>query len=73
MSAENDVIYSVKMVTSKMKLQVKNNITRAVQSNMLTVDEEKIAGICKIVNDAMDQAFNENAESITNTVRAYAK
>ena len=73
MSAENDVIYSVKMITSKMKLQVKNNITRAVQSNMLSIDNEKIEGICMIVNDAMDQAFNENADSIANTVRAHTK
>ena len=73
MSAENDVIYTVKMITSKMKLQVKNNITRAVQSNMLSIDDEKIEGICMIVNDAMDQAFNENAESIANTVRAYSR
>ena len=46
---------------------------RAVQGNMLSIDSEKIEGICMIVNDAMDQAFNENAESIANTVRAHTK
>jgi|TARA_R110000851_G_scaffold309832_1_gene469408 hypothetical protein len=73
MSAESDVVYSAKLVSSKMKLQVKDNLTKAVQKNMLTIDGEKIPGICMIVNDAIDQAFNDNAESIVNAVKAHTK
>ncbi len=73
MSAENDVLQSAKLISSKMKLQVKSNLTRAVRQNMLTIDQEKVAGICRIVDDAIDQAFNENAESIANAVKAHVK
>ena len=56
-----------------MKLQVKSNLARAVRQNMLTIDHEKVEGICRIVDDAIDQAFNENAETIANAVKAHVK
>ena len=73
MSAENDVVQSAKLISSKMKLQVKSNLARAVRQNMLTIDHEKVEGICRIVDDAIDQAFNENAETIANAVKAHVK
>ena len=73
MSAESDVIYSAKMVSSKMKVQVKTNLGRAIQNNMISIETDKIEGICMIVNDAIDQAFNENADSIANAVKAHTK
>jgi len=73
MSAESDVIHSVKLVSSKMKLQVKSNLTKAIQRNMLSVEQEKLPGICMIVEDAIDQAFNENAATIVNAVKAHTR
>ena len=47
MSLQSDVTYSVKSIIEEVKAQIERNLNTAVNNNMLTVDKEKIPGICK--------------------------
>ena len=73
MSLQSDITYSVKQLTQEMKVQIERNLVMAVASKMLTIDQEKIPGICKLANDSIDQALMEKSDLLINTIKAYSK
>ena len=73
MSLQSDITYSVKQLTQEMKVQIERNLVMAVASKMLTIDQEKIPGICKLANDSIDQALMEKSDLLVNTIKAYSK
>ena len=73
MSLQSDITYSVKQLTQEMKVQIERNLVIAVANSMLTIDEEKIPGICKLANDSIDQALMEKSDLLVNTIKAYSK
>ena len=44
-----------------------------MNNNMLTIDKEKIPGICKLANDSIDQAFIEKSDLLINALRRHSK
>jgi hypothetical protein len=73
MSLQRDITYSVKQLTQEIKVQIERNLVMAVASKMLTIDQEKIPGICKLANDSIDQALMEKSDLLVNTIKAYSK
>ncbi len=73
MSLQNDVTYSVKAIIEEIKAQIERNFNSAVNNNMLTIDNEKIPGICKLANDSVDQAFIEKSDLLINALRRHSK
>ena len=73
MSLQSDITYSVKQLTQEIKVQIERNLISAVANNMLTIDQEKIPGICKLANDSIDQALMEKSDLLINTIKAYSK
>ena len=73
MSLQSDITYSVKQLTQEMKVQIERNLVMAVANNMLTIEQEKIPGICKLANDSIDQALMEKSDLLINTIKAYSK
>ena len=73
MSMHTDVTYSVKMMIEGLKPLIEKNLNTAVRNNMLTIDQEKIPGIVKLVQDTIDQGFVEGSDQLINTLNHYAK
>ena len=73
MSLQSDITYSVKQLTQEIKVQIERNLITAVANNMLTIDQERIPGICKLANDSIDQALMEKSDLLVNTIKAYSK
>ena len=73
MSMHTDVTYSVKMMIEGLKPLIEKNLNTAVRNNMLTIDQEKIPGIVKLVQDTIDQGFIEGSDQLINTLNHYAK
>ena len=73
MSLQSDITYSVKQLMQEIKVQIERNLISAVANNMLTIDQEKIPGICKLANDSIDQALMEKSDLLINTIKAYSK
>lgn len=73
MSMQNDVTHSVKMLIEGIKPLVEKNIKTAVRQNMLTIDEQKIPGICRLINDTIDQGLVEGSDLLINTLKQYSK
>jgi len=70
---QNDVTHSVKMLIEGIKPLVEKNIKTAVRQNMLTIDEQKIPGICRLINDTIDQGLVEGSDLLINTLKQYSK
>ena len=73
MSMHSDVTYAVREMIKAIKIQFEKNINSACQNGQLTLEDEKIPGICQLVNDSVDQAFMEESERLVNTLRAYSR
>jgi len=73
MSLQSDITYSVKQLTQEIKVQIERNLITAVANNMLTIDQERIPGICKLANDSIDQALMEKSDLLVNTIKAHSK
>jgi len=70
---QNDVTHSVKVLIEGIKPLVEKNIKTAVRQNMLTIDEQKIPGICRLINDTIDQGLVEGSDLLINTLKQYSK
>tara|TARA_R110002124_G_scaffold266942_1_gene433985 strand:- start:122 stop:340 length:219 start_codon:yes stop_codon:yes gene_type:complete len=70
---QTDITYSVKVMVDSMKPLIEKNLNTAVRNNMLTIDEDKIPGIVKLVQDTIDQGFIEGSDQLINTLNHYAK
>jgi len=73
MSLESDVSYSVKVLVNKIKAQVQINLNKAVEQGHLTLEEGKVEGVNRLIQNTVDQAFVEGSELLTNTLRAHSK
>ena len=73
MSLQNDVTYSVKAIIEEVKAQIERNFNTAINNNMLTIDKEKLPGICKLANDSVDQAFFVISDLLINALRRHSK
>ena len=73
MSMHTDVTYSVKMMIEGLKPLIEKNLNTAVRNNMLTIDQEKIPWIVKLVQDTIDQGFVEGSDQLINTLKRYSK
>ena len=73
MSLQSDVSYGVKMMIEGIKPLVEKNLREAVSNKMLTLDEEKIPGITKLVHDTIDQGFIEGSDLLVNVIKRHSK
>ena len=73
MSLQSDVSYGVKMMIEGIKPLVEKNLREAVNNKMLTLDEEKIPGITRLVHDTIDQGFIEGSDLIVNVIKRHTK
>ena len=73
MSLQSDVSYGVKMLIEGIKPLVEKNLREAVNNKMLTLDEEKIPGITKLIHDTIDQGFIEGSDLLVNVIKRHSK
>ena len=73
MSLERDVSYSVKTLVDAIKSTVQNNLNEAVQKGMLTLEDNKVEGVNRLVQNSIDQAFSTGTELLTNTLSSYER
>ena len=73
MSLQSDVSYGVKMLIEGIKPLVEKNLREAVSNKMLTLDEEKIPGITKLIHDTIDQGFIEGSDLLVNVIKRHSK
>jgi hypothetical protein len=73
MSLQSDVSYGVKMMIEGIKPLVEKNLREAVSNKMLTLDEEKIPGITKLIHDTIDQGFIEGSDLLVNVIKRHSK
>ena len=73
MSTETDVMLGVRKMVDAIKYRLDHNLKTAVGNKMLTLDESKIPGLCKIMEDAVDQGFSEGTELLVNTLQALSR
>ena len=72
MSLETDVGYAINKMVSTIKERIEENLKLAVGNKMLTLEEQKIPGIAKLMKESVDQGFIQGTELLTNTLRAYS-
>lgn len=72
MSLETDVGYAVNKMVAKIKERIEENLKLAVGKQMLTIEEQKIPGIAKLMKESVDQGFVQGTELLSNTLRAYS-
>ena len=68
MSLEKDVSFSVKTLVDNIKATVQNNLNEAVQKGMITLEDNKVEGVNRLVQSSIDQAFVTGTELLTNTL-----
>ena len=73
MSLQSDVSYGVKMMIEGIKPLVEKNLREAVSNKMLTLEEEKIPGITKLIHDTIDQGFIEGSDLLVNVIKRHSK
>ena len=73
MSMQTDVTAGVKQLVGTIKLQIEKNLSEATRRNMISIDNNKIPGLTKIINDAIDQGFVEGSDMFINALNAHAK
>tara|TARA_Y100001938_G_C8085864_1_gene431983 strand:- start:1101 stop:1322 length:222 start_codon:yes stop_codon:yes gene_type:complete len=73
MSLQSDITYSVKQIIEEVKAQIERNLHTAVNNDMLTLDRDKIPGICKLASDSVDQAFVEKSDLLVNAISRHSK
>ncbi len=73
MSLEIDVMQGVKKVLDQSKLLFEKNLRTAISRNMLTVDHDKIPGICKLMSDTLDQSMSNESDYLVNALAAHNK
>jgi len=70
---QTDVTAGVKQLVGTIKLQIEKNLSEATRRNMISIDNNKIPGLTKIINDAIDQGFVEGSDMFINALNAHAK
>ena len=73
MSMHRKTITLTEQQNGWVKAQIERNLNTAVNNNMLTVDKEKIPGICKLACDSVDQAFIEKSDLLVNALARHSK
>ena len=73
MSLEKDVSFSVKTLVDNIKATVQNNLNEAVQKGMITLEDNKVEGVNRLVQSSIDQAFVTGTELLTNTLSSYTR
>ncbi len=73
MSMSRDVTTAVRQITDAIKKHFEQNINAAVRDQMITLESDKIPGICQIANASVDQGLLEGSTLLTNTIQAYSK
>ena len=73
MSFERDININVRAIVDSIKNTVMNNIVHAVRTKQLTIEENKLNGIDRIVRDAVDQAVVNSSHGLNETLRKFTE
>ena len=73
MSLELDVMQGVKKVLDQSKMLFEKNLRTAISRKMLTVDHDKIPGICQLMSETIDQSMANESDLLVNTLSSYSK
>lgn len=73
MSFENEINSSVKGMVESIKNTVMENIVHVVRKGDLTIDENKLPGLDKIIRESVDQAFANSSFVFLKVVSKYSE
>lgn len=73
MSIERDINNAVQLMFKHAKSVCSRNITNAIRTKAITIDESKIPGLDLLIQRSIDDAYIQSSKQITETVRAAIK
>tara|TARA_B100000424_G_C22853838_1_gene455237 strand:- start:465 stop:710 length:246 start_codon:yes stop_codon:yes gene_type:complete len=73
MSLEVDVMFAVRKFCDDLKMRLDNNLSRAVDMKMISIEREKVPGLAKIFSDTVDQSLVEDTTVVQNVCQRHSK
>jgi len=73
MSFESDINTNVKVIVESIKTTILQNLVHLIRQGDLTIDEEKLPGLDKIIRDSTDQAFVNSSTGLNQVLALYTK
>lgn len=73
MSIERDINSAVQTMFKHAKNVTSRNITNAIRTKAITIDESKIPGLDLLIQKSIDDAYIQSCKQITETIRAAIK
>lgn len=73
MSIEREINAAVQTMFKHAKSVISRNLTNAVRSGAITIDESKLPGLDLIVGKSIDDAYMQSAKQLSETFRAAIK
>tara|TARA_Y100000592_G_C5469465_1_gene318569 strand:- start:1137 stop:1364 length:228 start_codon:yes stop_codon:yes gene_type:complete len=73
MSLQNDAMQGVRQMTDRLKINFEKNLKTACERGWLTLNEDKLPGLCKILDDTVDQTISSDTDYLQNVLRAYSR
>ena len=64
---------SIEIVDKQNDLITLKALNEAVQKGMLTLEDNKVEGVNRLVQNSIDQAFTTGTELLTNTLSSYER
>lgn len=73
MSIERELNVAVQLMFKHAKSVCSRNITNAIRSKAITIDESKIPGLDVLIQNSIDEAYLQSSKEIHETVKAAMK
>lgn len=73
MNLERELNVAVQLMFKHAKSVVTRNVTNAVRSGAITIEESKLPGLDLIIQKSIDDAYMQSAKQITETIKAAYK
>ncbi len=73
MSLERKINVAVQLMFKHAKSVCGRNLTNAIRTKAITIDESKLPGLDLIIQRSIDEAYIQSAKEITETIKAAVK
>lgn len=72
MSFESEIMRDVKGLVENVKSTIMNNLIKVIREGKLTIEDNKLPGLDKIIRDSVDQAFANSSKTLNERLSKYS-
>jgi hypothetical protein len=73
MSIERDINVAVQLMFKHAKSVISRNLTNAIRTGAITIDESKLPGLDLLISRSIDDAFVQSSKQVTETIKSATK